>query len=215
MIKNQKGSSTLLMIMLVMALSLFCLFTIEYGKRQLYSNLSRARAYSCMKTQLHTIHNYAEVMKPMNLAIKSAFALSVIPAVKTLHQTLVQIQKIYHASFVQKLAMKGACHFSQRISFFYNLPYQTRGVILIAQGIDGAALPSKDKKWTYQLSNYAGRKNELPSFVLSAEVSFKSERFKLVSTSEETIVAWSLSQFSSYSPSLVRWLQRPLEFILN
>lgn len=195
--------------MMVMALSLFCLFTIEYGKRQLYSNLSRARAYQCMKTQLHTIHDYTQVMRSMNIAIKSAFALSIIPAIKTIHQGLVQIQKIYHASFVQKLATKGPCHFSQRISFFYNLPYKTRGVVLITQGVDGAAIARKEKKWTYQLSNFAGRKNEKPSFVLSAEVSFKQEQFKLVATSEETIVEWSLSQYSSFSPLLAQWLRRP------
>ena len=195
--------------MLTSVLSLFCLLTITYAKRQYYANLSRSRAYLCMKQQLEMTYSYTKVMRVMNISIRSAYALSFIPKMKAVHQSLQSVQQLYHISFVQKLATKGSCHFTQRVSFFYNLPYQNTGIFILRKRLDGTAWPAKDKEWTYSLSNYAKRKEEKPSFILKAKVSFKKEKLKLVSTQEEEIVAWSQSQLSSYLASLVRWLPLP------
>lgn len=210
---NQRGNTTLLMLMLVMALCLFCFFSIEYGKQQLISNLSRARTYRCMKDQLKIIHAYSENMRAINIAIKSAFAFSYIPAVKTIHQTLKYGQQVYHVSFVKNLSSTKSCHFTQSLSFLYKLPYQHRGLLFLLQGPDGSARATKEKTWSYLINNYAGRDGEKPSFVLKAEVSFKKENFVLSNTSEQAIVEWSRSQLSSYLPSLVRWLPAPFKSI--
>lgn len=210
---NERGSTTLLMLMLVSALSLFCIFTLEFAKRQYIANQSRARAYLCMKYQLNSTYNYSKIMRIMNISIASAFKLSFIPKVKIVHQGLVQLQQVYHISFVQKISMQGPCHFTQRLSFIYNQPYQHIGIVLLKRLPDGQAMPKKEATWKYSLSNFTADDQAKISFVLSAEVSFHKQRLKIVSTQEEAIAAWSRSQLFSFLASPPAWLPSQLKSI--
>ena len=172
------------MMMFVLALSSLCLLSLEYGRRQYASNLSRTRAYLCMKHQLQHVYRYGKRMRQLNLAIKAAFALSIYPQAQALHKTLKTSQAVYHGSFVKKINTMNSCHFSQRLSFLYNLPYKHRRLFILKRDVTGSAIASLKKQWVYQISNFTGQKGEMPSFFLSAQVSFKNQHLTLLKTFE-------------------------------
>ncbi|MFX3675440.1 MAG: hypothetical protein ACN6I6_00230 [bacterium] len=210
---NERGSTTLLTMMLVSLLTLFCMYTLLFARAQYVANLSRARAYLCMKTQISTLEQYTSRMKVFNRSISISYKLSFIPKVKALHRALQVTQSIYHISFLKKFMIKGRCHFSQRLPFLYKFPYQHRALVYLKRNYDGAVKISKDQKWEVAITNYTAAKYEKPAFVLRAEFNFKNESLKLVATQEEAIKEWALSQASSYLDSLVRLLPPQFRFI--
>jgi len=210
---NQNGSSTILMVMLTMFLSLFFLYSIEHAKNNLLSNRSRAKAYLCMKTQLGQVATYSKRMEQFNSAIALTFKLQVIPKVKALHQTLVYSQQLYHFSFVKNLAQKGPCHFTQRLSFFKNLPYKTHARLLLKRKVNGAAVKEDKKSWQYTLTNFTGEDGAKPAFILRVKVAWSRGELKIKESQEEAILAWSRSQLFSYSPSPPAWWRSPSKLI--
>lgn len=212
---NEKGNATLLSMLLVGAITLFCFYTLLFARAQYVSNLSRARAYLCMKHQLVALNNYTEHMSTLNNLISITFKFSLNPKIKVLHQLLQVTQQLYHFSFLHKFIKKGRCHFTQRLPFLYNFPYQNIGLVVLKRHIDGSVKAKKDKKWTVSITNYIGAKHEKPSFILSASLKFENESLKLVETQEEAIQAWALSRLFSSSELLQRWLPQPFKSILN
>ncbi len=205
---NQKGSTTLLTIMLCGSLTLLCSYSLLYARHQYLSNKSRAQTYLCMKDQLTKLYSYSETMRKINTAIKVAFRLSAIPKIKVLHQSLKAGQQIYHFSYMHKVMTKGPCHFTQRASFLYNLPYKSHARTVLKRNLDGSAKSRSEKKWKIVISNFTGQEKIKPSFFLEASLVFSKQHLKLSSTQEHVVAGRSLSQVFSSLASWQQLLQR-------
>ena len=195
---NQKGSTTLLSMMLMSGITLLCFYSLLVARSQYISNQSRAQTYLCFKDQLIKLDSYTAMMSKLNLAISVSFKLQALPKFKAIHQGLLISQQIYHFSFLHKTMQTGPCHFTQRLPFIYNLPYQTKLKLMLVRNIDGTAKTKKKKKWKVTISNYTGQKKIKPSFMLEASLSFTKERLRLLESKETAIVGWSISQVFSF-----------------
>ena len=205
--RNQKGSSTILLVMLTLFLSLMCLYSIRVAKMNLISNRSRARAYLCMKTQLNLAAVYMQRMKRFNLAITTTHKLQVIPKIKAIHQGLIYAQQLFHLSYVKNLTNSGPCHFTQRLTFFKNMPYQTHGRLLLMRKIDGQAKIVSKKKWQYSITNYTTNDGAKAAFFLKVDVANINDQLQIKQSQEEAIGGRFHSLLSFSLPLRPSWLR--------
>lgn len=159
-INNQKGSISLIALIIIPFLLLLTLSVINTLQTNFLEMRNRAETYLCMNYQNKITADYLKTMANMNKVIVAAFASShlpppVGPKAKIALEILAQSQNLYHVSFLKKKTTYKYCKLPMHISYLKTSPYKTNGTLFFLKRNLNRSAELKEEKWT----NYIISKN--------------------------------------------------------
>lgn len=181
---------------------LILLITFSIGTLLIYKSLSenlkihnRSHALLCLKEYESSKRDYILKMSRLNLVIKTAFSLRFVPPISAyaqkLHQAAKKVQLFYHISDLKNPLLFKFCPSLISASYLKNLPYKTKGKVLLIRKLDGTA-PLVRGKW----SELIWSKNKKILFKLDFQLEGRfsnTPQVKRIEYSKEALLNWKES----------------------
>jgi len=140
LLKDQKGSISLVAITLIAMISFLLLFYLTKMKLEYRESLYRSQSYLCAHYLNQETKKYINEMAKFNIAIRTAFLAqnTTVSGVSGLviFKGLVHVRDIRHLLFVKKIIRNNYCHFPETLSYFQNLPFKTKNKLSLETNID-------------------------------------------------------------------------------
>lgn len=170
-LKGIKGQLTLYALLLSMMLICYTLFIILKCGRTHLELKGRLQAYQCFHSLDVSQSQYIKYMSRLNVAVWTSHKLSMLPKMKSLHQSLILAEDALHFSYLKKTLTNKNCRLDQSAAYATKLPYRTRLIIFLEHKADGT-VTANNKEWQTWL--LALKKKE-PLFLLKGKYKLEGD----------------------------------------